>query len=155
MALLMKESNDILSSVYRATPNLFNRFMPNMQGMHMHNNASPTGILPIHIPNQDEENISDDENQQESPIMANHMMFNNQNQVVSAQNSPPALSPNTNELSIDQNCTPPSSSSSTNTSVSPLDFNSFVTAATSSTPVMSPLMVPTPKVNYFFKIIEI
>jgi len=28
MALLMKESNEILSSVYRATPNLFQRFMP-------------------------------------------------------------------------------------------------------------------------------
>ena len=28
MALLMKESNEILSSVYRTTPNLFQHFMP-------------------------------------------------------------------------------------------------------------------------------
>ena len=31
--------------------------------------------------------------------------------------------------------------------VSPLNFNSFVAAASVSTPVMSPLMMPTPKVN--------
>jgi hypothetical protein len=38
MALLMKESNEILSNVYRTTPNLFSHFMP------------PTNIQPPVIP---------------------------------------------------------------------------------------------------------
>ena len=139
MALLMKESNEILSSVYRATPNLFHRFMPQLQAMH----NPMANILPLHIPGREEEINSEDEDQESPPI--NHHHHNNHHnhhhnhsysrgRMVQGTSSP-ALSPNTAELSIDQNCTPPSSSSSTNstvTSVSPLDFNSFVTAATAS-----------------------
>ena len=151
MALLMKESNEILSIVYRATPNLFQRFMPHLPSQ-MANQS--TGVLPIHIPMKYDDELSDDENQESPRINSHQIPLNFKGQINSQNNSSPAFSPNSNELSIDQNCTPPSSSSSTNstiTSVSPLDFNSFVTAAASSTPVMSPLMMPAAKYPYEVK----
>ncbi len=151
MALLMKESNDILSSVYRATPNLFHRFMPHMQPNNPHHlynhhlmNINQSNLLPIHIPLKQEDDFSDEEEEAQQNLFSHNNQQNN-------TNSSPALSPSGNDSSIDQNCTPPSSSSSINstvTSVSPLDFNSFVTTAASSTPVMSPLMMPTPKVSF-------
>lgn len=97
MAILMKESNDILSSVYRASPSLFQRFIP------------PTGV---HLP------------------VANILQFQ----------SPASLSPAQSSTDLEQqNCTPPTSSSSSSTNCSsPLDFNSILNAASSSTPVMSP-----------------
>ncbi len=174
MALLMKESNEILSSVYRATPNLFQRFMPQVQA-HMQAAAMPPLHFPLakHDPMNDEDRGVDDEDDDDDQslmqqqqqqqlhhshhhslihqqIAQHHLHHLNQQQLMGSV-TPPTLSPHANELSIDQNCTPPSSSSSTNstiTSVSPLDFNSFVAAATASTPVMSPLMMPTPKVSY-------
>ena len=148
----MKESNEILSSVYRATPNLFQRFMPQVQA---HMQSAPNS-LPIHFPMKHETNEDEDDDEDEQMSHHHHHLSHqhfNLNQQHQGTVTPPSLSPHTNELSIDQNCTPPSStSSSTNstiTSVSPLDFNSFVAAAASSTPVMSPLMMPTPKVIYF------
>ena len=128
----MKESNEILSSVYRATPTLFQRFMPQIPQL--------AGQLPLQMPLLQTQSPA-----QLSPTqLAQHHLLQQQ---PPKTETPPTPS---NELSIDQNCTPPSSTSSSNstvTSVSPLDFNSFVAAA-ASTPVMSPLMMPTPKYPY-------
>jgi hypothetical protein len=148
MALLMKESNEILSSVYRATPNLFQRFMPQVGGMpQLPNLQLQVPLLQTHLQQQSQQ-------QNSPPNLRQHQSHSSLIQPPSATVTPPALSPaQTTELSIDQNCTPPSSSSSSNStanSVSPLDFNSFVAAAAASTPVMSPLMMPTPKVLYTF-----
>ena len=141
----MKESNEILSNVYRATPTLFQRFMPSMQPpLPLQVPLLQTHLTPQHCA----------DSQQNSPIMHQMPNLNGQSNSISiklesAPITPTNLSSPVNELSIDQNCTPPSSSSnSTANSVSPLDFNTFVAAAAASTPVVSPLMMPTPKVNF-------
>lgn len=196
MALLMKESSEILSSVYRASPALFQRFMPQMPpqlGAHHHQMphlpplSHPLIIPPLPMPTTSSSSSSSsssstlnahsplisssaqqESNQQISPSLSstsNHQNHNSNSSSSSSHNqlssvTPPALSPNqTNELSIDQNCTPPSSSSSSSSNstancMSPLEFGSFsshhnnLNLNTSSTPVMSPLMAPTIKVEF-------